>query len=263
MNFITEKLKKISETVGWHNVHGYLWKAWWGGATDVEKEGTWTWATGKYVDTFVWGPGQPDNTFNQDYFCFLIDQKTYQENFVGHACTAYNYPLCQRKLHEPVNKHLGCNENWEDASNMGLGYLWFETTLKMNYGNAITFCKDKNSSLVEIDSPEQMNYTIMRLKVISENVDWEDYNIWYEGEYYTYEWKGWWGGATEKEDNSWLWTESGASLEFDSFVWGRDQPNDPNGLNYFCFVINPAVDNFYGNDKRYGSKNYPLCQQKM
>ena len=148
MNFTTEKLKTISETAEWQNFQGYQWKAWWGGATDEAKEGMWTWASGKplSLDSFVWGPGQPSNTENQDYFCFLIDKHYNKENFIGNDCSGKNYPLCQKKRHKPnFNEELVCNKNWEDASNMGLGYLWLETSLGMNYGNAVTFCKDRNS----------------------------------------------------------------------------------------------------------------------
>ena len=100
----------------------------------------------------------------------------------------------------------------------------------MNYGNAVTFCKDRNSSLIEINSPEQMNYAIQKLNNISEKVDWNKYYT-----YYTYKWKGWWGGATEKEDNVWIWTESGTLLVSDSFVWGPGQPNDHDDLKLFWF----------------------------
>ena len=180
MNFTTEKLKTISETAKWQNFEGYQWKAWWGGATDEEKEGTWTWASGKPVESFVWGPGQPSNTYNQDYFCFSIDNRYGKEHFIGNDCSAKNYPLCQKKMYKPnLKEELVCNENWEDASNVGLGYLWFETSLRMNYGNAVTFCKDRNSSLIEINSPEQMNYAIQKLNNISEKVDWNKYYTYY------------------------------------------------------------------------------------
>ena len=60
-----------------------------------------------------------------------------------------------------------------------------------------------------------------------------------------------------------MWTESEIPLPADSFVWGPGQPNNYGGYqHYLSFKIYPDEEEFSGNDKHYGSKNYPLCQQK-
>ena len=48
-----------------------------------------------------------------------------------------------------LDEVLECNKDWEDAKNVGLGYLWIDTTAKLNLTEAETFCKDKNSSLID------------------------------------------------------------------------------------------------------------------
>ena len=70
MTFVVNKLSTITEIAeGAENL-----KVWWGGATDKDQEGTWKWLqSGETFDknSFVWGPGQPDNTgHGEDYFCF-------------------------------------------------------------------------------------------------------------------------------------------------------------------------------------------------
>ena len=52
-----------------------------------------------------------------------------------------------------------------------MGYLWFETSEWTNYDDAIKFCKNMNSSLIEIDSEEQFDYVANKLLTITENVE--------------------------------------------------------------------------------------------
>ena len=61
--------------------------------------------------------------------------------------------------------------------------------------------------LIEIESPEQWELLVNKLKSISDNVDWQT-------EEYGYEIRGWWAGATdEAEEGTWVWTQSGKSVE--------------------------------------------------
>ena len=131
----------------------------------------------------------------------------------------------------------------------------------MTYEDAITFCMERNSRLIEIYTPEQMNFTKEKLMPLNGKVDWQ--TNWGE----PYHWKAWWGGATDKVDEgTWIW-ESGKPLPLDSFVWGTqsdggfDEPNNYGNQDYFCFTLNEKSDpNFYGNDCK--GDGFPLCQQE-
>ena len=154
-----------------------------------------------------------------------------------------------------------CNETWVDASSVSLGYLWFDTLELMRYENAIKYCQDRNSRLIEIYTQEQMDFTTKKLMPLTGKVLWQTYA---NG---NYRWKAWWGGATDEvEEDTWIWG-SGKPLPLDSFVWGTksdggyDEPNNINNQDYFCFTINDKSDpKFFGNDCR-GSA-FPLCQQE-
>ena len=130
----------------------------------------------------------------------------------------------------------------------------------MLYEEAISFCKAKHSSLVEIESPEQIDFITEKLKSISNKVEWQ---YWSNGGS-SGQWKAWWGGATDKDhENKWKWTISKVTIQ--DFVWGDGEPNDNNGNgdgeDFFCFIITSEESDYYGNDCS-GSMNYPLCQQK-
>ena len=143
-----------------------------------------------------------------------------------------------------------CNKDWEDADNVGLGYLWIEKSQKMNYVDAKSFCENKNSSLIEIESEEQMNFITDKLKTVGESI-----NQGQNGDML------WWGGATdEEEEGTWKWTHSGTSIQ--SFVWAPGQPDNAHGgvEHYFCFWKRKG---YLGNDCQGSSEMFPLCQRKM
>ena len=158
-----------------------------------------------------------------------------------------------------ANEVTVCDEKWEDANNVGLGCLWIEKLEKFSYVNAIKFCKNKNSRLIEIDSSKQMEFILDKLKPISDSVEWDKITN-------NVQVKSWYGGATETEEKNgiWTWTQSGKPLVLDSYVWGKD-PKQPNNLwsdqKYYCFTISTGSNgNFYGNDCS-NRGYYPLCQQ--
>ena len=144
--------------------------------------------------------------------------------------------------------------NWEDARNLNLGYLWFEKSSKIGYSQAKRFCEAQKSNLIEIETREQMNYIVGKLSSFGLGG------------------KGWWGGATDTQsEGTWIWPESGRQVQ--SFVWGRasfacgDWPfcrcKEPNSCDadedYFSFI---RVKGYKGGDVSGDLRLYPLCQQK-
>ena len=64
-----------------------------------------------------------------------------------------------------------CNENWVDASSVDLGCLLFDTSAK-SYAEATKFCEDMDSSLIEIETPAQMEFITKELRTFSESAGW-------------------------------------------------------------------------------------------
>ena len=133
----------------------------------------------------------------------------------------------------------------------------------MNYGDAITFCMEKNSSLIEIDSLYQKDFIFDKFHKISGEVNWQLYN---SG---SRKYKAWWGGATDEEqEGTWRWTQSGDPVQ--NFMWGVGEPNNHrDDEDYFCFFKAVQVESEYdeapfkGNDCSSSSMvGYPLCQQR-
>ena len=62
-----------------------------------------------------------------------------------------------------------CNDGWENASSVDLGYLWFENTV-MDHSEAVTFCSDKHAQLVETETEEQLSFLRIKLNNFSVNV---------------------------------------------------------------------------------------------
>merc|ERR1719320_2375661 len=61
-----------------------------------------------------------------------------------------------------------CPRSWVDARDVGLGCLLYNSTEDMDFVSASQYCKDcfQNASLVEILSPEQLDYITMSLKIL-------------------------------------------------------------------------------------------------
>ena len=132
----------------------------------------------------------------------------------------------------------------------------------MTYAAAISFCKGKNSSLIEeIDSIDQKDFIFDKLQKISGEVEWQTP----PGRKY----KAWWGGATDEEqEGDWRWTQSGDPVQ--DFMWSVGEPNNHrDDEDYFCFFKAVQVESEYdegplkGNDCSSSSMvGYPLCQQR-
>ena len=152
-----------------------------------------------------------------------------------------------------------CDHKWKDGTTLDLEKLWFETSKKLFYLDAISFCENRNMQLIEIKSQGQWELVVNKLKSISENVEWTEWGQ--TGLYY----KGWWGGATdEAEEGTWVWTQSGKPVG--NFTWAEDQPdNHGNGGEDYFGIINWKEWNhndFEGSDLPGRFRLYPLCQQK-
>ena len=143
-----------------------------------------------------------------------------------------------------------CCDEWEDASNVSLGYLWFEQQAQLNYSQAVSFCEERLSYPIEINSKNQLNFVINKINLISENVE----NLTLGGAPA----KAWWGSATDKEEEgTWKWSQSGKAVE--EFVWGGVEPNNYGDEHNFCLL---NWHQYKGADVAGSHMMYPLCQQK-
>ena len=141
-------------------------------------------------------------------------------------------------------------QGWEDGRDVGLGYLWFEKEAQLTHAEAVSFCKMRNSRLVEIHSQAQLDFVINTLKIRSKNA--RVFKLGYSHA------KGWWGGASDKDmEGTWLWEESRKPVR--KFVWGSKQPNSHGNEDYFAFLDWTGLK---GNDVAGTHKMYPLCQYK-
>ena len=139
-----------------------------------------------------------------------------------------------------------CNDGWEDASSVDLGYLWFENTT-MDYSEAVTFCSDKQAQLVEIETEDQLSYLRNKLKIFSVNVA----PISLDG----FPAKPFWGGATKEGGNDWRWTNSREKVQ--DFVWGEGALGIEDKLCFIDWLAYKGAD--ISGDYRF----YLVCQQKM
>ena len=106
-----------------------------------------------------------------------------------------------------------------DGSFVDLGCLYFKNT-PMNYWDANLYCQDRGSHLVEVFTPEGMEFLVMEMEV------WEDH----DGED-----SFWWSGATDiGREGQWYWQHS--LLDVGEFVWGNQQPENSTENNYLCFL---------------------------
>ena len=138
-----------------------------------------------------------------------------------------------------------CNSDFEDASLLGMGRILLKKTEKMNYQEAVTFCQKRHSTLVEIESEEQMTFVNNKLKNLG--IDSNGYTI------------AWCGGASNlNAEHEWRWTQSGKKV--DDFVWGD---NEPGGALQDHFLGFESFRDYYGADIDGGRSFYPLCQQKV
>ena len=100
---------------------------------------------------------------------------------------------------KPANK--ACDIGWIDGDLVQLGCLLFGKE-KMNWTQAVTFCEEKRSRLVEIHSTNQKLFITGYIRIIN---DINNAKI------------SWWTGGTVSETQDWVWAQS--RLPVQEFVW--------------------------------------------
>ena len=152
--------------------------------------------------------------------------------------------LTQSEVKTVKSSLQACNSDFEDASLLGMGRILLKKTEKMNYQEAVTFCQKRHSTLVEIESEEQMTFVNNRLKDLDKDSDGKPIV--------------WCGGASDDgAEGDWRWTQSGKKV--DDFVWW---PGEPGGAHQDHFLGFESFRDYYGADIDGARLCYPLCQQK-
>ena len=99
---------------------------------------------------------------------------------------------------------------------LGLGCLWFEKS-QMNYTTASDFCRNKDSHMVEVFTPKQLNFVANRLKEQGGDT--------------------WWGGGhIEKLDGAWVWKWTHSGKRIEEWIWDQTQPNGGDGDMHSAFT---------------------------
>ena len=138
-----------------------------------------------------------------------------------------------------------CDDRWHDGSHLHMGCLLIsKQTPFSTYSEAVAFCGRKNAHLVEIMTQEQLNFIREILKMVDKNGSSKSSN--------------WWGGATEKEDGSWMWTRS--NIPVLEFVWYQYKRTCDGNIGDCSFCLSESFEYYGGechNDQHYG----PVCQK--
>ena len=171
---------------------------------------------------------------HKHFICLLL------EFFIYVGCTQI-----QSNVKTVQSSLPACNSDFEDASHLGLGRILLKKTKRIEYRNAVTFCQQRNSLPVEIESEEQMTYVRNKLKDLGEDTDGK-----------TVVWCG--GASDHNSEGTWKWSQSGKKVE--DFVWGKNEPVSHDGHNFLGFS---GFREFSGAAIDSARKCYPLCQQKM
>ena len=128
-----------------------------------------------------------------------------------------------------------------------MGCLLINRTETLTWEEAHKSCQaEKNASLVEILTTDQMDYLQMELTSIEEFIG---------PAYY------WTGGTDHGREGRWIWMYSLESVE--DFVWyngpSDKQPNGGSDAN--CLYLHPDKYNYDGCDWDCTGKYYPICQK--
>ena len=138
-----------------------------------------------------------------------------------------------------------CPEHWTDGSLLKMGCLLFNSSATFTWTDASYYCQDPeggNSSLVEIENQEQMEYLLLMLNLLGDHGD---------------RWTWWTSGADLGREGNWYWSTSLQSVE--KFVWHTSQPNQ--GLDANCLALWYPLG-YEGVDEPCSKQYSPICQRK-
>merc|ERR1711990_936517 len=139
----------------------------------------------------------------------------------------------------------GCPDGWGDASFVGMGCLYFNSTEALSSWDATSsMCQTAtpSSTLVEITSEEQMAFIQMEIGVLADH----------EGG------RHWWTAGTDVGINGkWFWATSLTPVE--DYVWPPGFPDSRDTAN--CMILYSTVATGYNIGCDYADA-YPICQFK-
>merc|ERR1711892_444494 len=137
-----------------------------------------------------------------------------------------------------------CAAPWVQGTYVGLGCLLFNTTKEYTWEDAMAYCQDENSTLLEIQFQEQLEFMLMELDALTDM----------EGAAHD-----WWIGATDLgKEGRWMWLQSLSSVP--DFLWESDFPTQSNKYN--CMYLNDAY-HYAAVDTSCQATNYPICQKQL
>ena len=141
-----------------------------------------------------------------------------------------------------------CEDNWIEEYSIGLGCLFIYRG-SSTFDEAREFCEKRNSSLIELDSKNQLDRVSVLLK--TESGDHDHTKI------------KWWGGAIQlgpEEDRNWTWIESGEPVQ--DWVWGPSEPGTGENDNHFVLEYRASEnESYYGRDFDKNNPAFPVCQR--
>merc|ERR1712212_964530 len=138
-----------------------------------------------------------------------------------------------------------CPSGWIDATDSGLGCLYFNNTWVSTWEGAASSCQDNGASLVEIWTELELDFVRSWLAAFAASGD--------DIEYY------WWTGGTDLgREGLWYW--AGTLATVGDFVWysPTGEPDGGNGEN--CLLL--VFPHFLGADYPCTWNGYSICQIK-
>ena len=134
-----------------------------------------------------------------------------------------------------------CENGWIDGTAQEFGCLKLgDERLSLEDANA--YCFGEKGFLVEILTPQQMEFLLNELELIETFVGV----------------RGYWGGGSDfNRDGSWYWSRSLTRVE--DFVWAVGQPDGGVDQSYMAFF---TANDYYAADIDTHDMYHPICQRK-
>jgi hypothetical protein len=129
-----------------------------------------------------------------------------------------------------------------EATWVELGCIHLNSSDAFTWEEANIYCQEKNATLVEIQTEEQLEFLDMLL-VLN---DHSDSHV------------CWTAGTDLGVEGHWIWMRSLTEVDF---VWGPEQPS--NGIHYNCMYLSDDISyTAYDGSCKYSTGN-PICQQAL